>query len=68
MSAFFYLLRELFQFEKCVSYANEMIDNNIHSTQYPWIGSTPIYGLYRYVLQNRLRFLRFLVHKVGYLF
>ena len=28
------LVPELFKFEKCVKYANEMIDDVIHSTQY----------------------------------
>ena len=28
------LVREIFKFEKCVNYANEMIDDVIHSTQY----------------------------------
>ena len=28
------LVPEIFQFEKCVKYANEMTDDVIHSTQY----------------------------------
>ena len=28
------LVPEIFKFEKCVKYANEMIDDVIHSTQY----------------------------------
>ena len=28
------LVPEIFKFEKCVKYANEMTDNVIHSTQY----------------------------------
>ena len=28
------LVPEIFKFEKCVNYANEMIDDVIHSTQY----------------------------------
>ena len=40
-----------------------LVSNQCIGTQPPGEGGTPIYGLYRYVLRNRVWFLRFSVLK-----